>query len=48
MVYIVVVYVFVCVFTVKESSALDILSHLQAFMLIAQKWKELGHKCFEE
>ena len=34
--------------TVKESSALDIFSHLQDFMLMAQKWKELGHKCFEE
>ena len=51
MVYIVVcvcVRVRACAFTVKESSPWDIVSHLRAFMLVAQKWKELGHNCFEE
>ena len=45
MVYVVVVCV--CVYC-QRKLCLGYSSHLQAFMLMAQKWKELGHKCFEE
>lgn len=45
-----VVYSYICVFTIKERPALDILSHILSlgFMIMAQKWRELGRKCFEE
>lgn len=49
-VYMIVIYVCVYIFTIKERPALDILSHILSlgFMIMVQKWRELGRKCFEE